>query len=128
MCLFRSRGVSNNFFYFYLSLLDDFKIQFPFTNFEVELLNIMNESTFHIRPNGWGFVRAFQLICEALLIDPTVGILFSLFESKGADKGSWISINGSPGMHFLLAYTSNNKDFKNGFVRLKGGEGCSDVL
>lgn len=57
-----------------------------------------------------------------------MGIFFSFFESKGADKGRWISINGSPGKNFLRAYTSNYKDFNNQFVQIKGSEGCLKIL
>lgn len=63
VCLFRLKGVDNESFYFYLSLLDNFWIQFPFTGFEVELLTAVNVSPVQIRSNGWRFIKAFEFVC-----------------------------------------------------------------
>lgn len=82
----RPRGVSNKYFYFYLAVIEDFKIRIHFTDFESDLLKTLNIIS-QLRPNGWGFIKAFELVCEAVNIIPTISLFFSFFELKGADKG-----------------------------------------
>lgn len=42
VCLFRPKAVDEELLYFYLGVLDDFKMQLPFTYFNVDLLTTMN--------------------------------------------------------------------------------------
>lgn len=88
VCLFHPKGVGEEFFYFYLRVLDNFKIHFPFTDFEADILTTLNIAPVQLRPNGWGFIKAFEFMCEALNINPTLAIFFSFFELKEADKGN----------------------------------------
>lgn len=38
MCIIRPKEVSDEYFYFYSGIIEDFKIRFPFTDFEYDLL------------------------------------------------------------------------------------------
>lgn len=128
VCLYRLQGGEGEFFYFYIGLLEDFKIQFPFSDFVSELLTTLNIVPTQVHLNGWGFVQAFELICESLNIDPTLGIFFAFFELNGADKGSFVSLNGASSKSFLRASTSNYKYFKDRFFRVRCGSRCPGVL
>ena len=107
VCILRPKGVSEEFFYFYPSILEDFSVRIPFTDFEVDVLKTVNIAPSQLRPNSWGFIKAFERICEVLHIVPTVGLFFSFFEVKGVDNRSWIQISGIPTRSFLQAYSSN---------------------
>lgn len=96
VCITRPRGVSGEYFYFYLGVIEDFKICIPFTYFESDLLKTLNIAPSQLRPNGRGFIKAFEIVCEAVNITPTLGLLFSFFEIKGADKEVWGSLSGIP--------------------------------
>ena len=59
---------------------------------------------------------------------PTIGLFFSFVEVKGVDNRSWIQISGIPTRSFLQAYSSNYKNYKDRFVRVRCGPRCPQVL
>src|ERR1044072_5036233 len=122
------RGVDSEWFYFYVGVIEEFSIQFPLSDFETDILRTMNIDPSQLRPNSWGFIRAFEVICQALMIAPIVGLFFSFFEIKNADLGSWVAISGIPKRSFLQAYTSNFKGYKERFLRVKCGSRCPQVI
>src|ERR1051325_6025452 len=88
VCMSRPKGVNTEWFYFYVGVVEKLSIQFPFSDFEIDILRTMNVAPSQLRPNSWGFIRAFEIICQALLVAPTIGLFFSFFEIKSAEPGS----------------------------------------
>lgn len=123
VCITRPKGVPDEYFYLYSGVIEDFKIHIPFTYFESGLLKTLNVAPFQLRPNEWGFIKAFEIIYEALNIIPTL-FFFFFFELKWADKVYWSSLNGITGKHFLYVYTTNYKGFKDKFLRVRSGKRC----
>lgn len=64
VCITRPRGVSSEYFYFYSGAIKDFKTSIPINDFEFDLLKTLNISHSQLRPNEWGFIKAFELVCE----------------------------------------------------------------
>lgn len=128
VCITRSKGVSDEYFYFYSGAIEDFKICIPFTDFESDLLKTLNITHSQLSLNGWGFIKAFELVYETVSITHTLGLFFSFFELDEEDKGGWISLSGISGESFLQAYTTNYKGFKDKFLRVKSGERCPQVM
>lgn len=64
VCIFRPGGVADDHFYFYIGVLEDSKIHIPFSDFEAELLIVLNIAPSQLCPNGWGFIKAFGVVCE----------------------------------------------------------------
>lgn len=128
VCTICPKEVSNKYFYFYSGVIEDFKVHFPFTNFESNLLKTLNIDPSQLRPNGWGFIKSFEIICDSINIVPTLGLFFSFFKLKGAEIGGWVSHRGIPGKRFLKAYTTNYKGFINKFLWVKSGERCPQVM
>ena len=120
----RPKGVSDEYFYFYSGVIEDFKIRIPFTDFESDLLKTLNITPSQLRLNGKGFTKSFELVCEAVNIIPTLVLFFSFFEVKRADKGGWDSLSEIPEKSFLHAYTTNYKDFKDKFLQVKSEKRC----
>ena len=77
----------NEYFYFYSGVIEDFKIRIPFTDFESDLLKTLYVAPSQLHPNGYGFTKAFELVCETMDITPTLGLFLSFFDLKGAEKG-----------------------------------------
>lgn len=46
------KRVSDEYFYFYSGVIEDFKIRIPFTDFVSSLLKTLNIAPFKLRPNG----------------------------------------------------------------------------
>lgn len=112
VCISHPKGVKDEFFHFYVGELEDFKIRLPFSDFEVVILKIINFPLSQFRPNNRGFIKAFEIVCEAIHIVTTIGLVFSFFEVKGVEKVSQITICGIPRRSFLQVYTTNYKGFK----------------
>lgn len=66
-----------------------------------DLLATLNVAQTQLHHIGWGFIRAFELVYEALEIDPTMRIFFSFFELKRVGMGSWVSLSGLPGRNLF---------------------------
>lgn len=82
----RPKGVFDEYFYFYSEVIEDFKVCIPFTDFESDLLKTLNITPSQLRSNGWGFIKAFELVCDAVGISLTLGLFFSFFKLKGEEK------------------------------------------
>lgn len=96
-------------------MIGDFKIRIPFTDFESDLLKTLNIAHSQLCPNGWGFIKAFKIVCDTMDITHTLGLFFSFFELKGEEKGDWVSLSGILRKSLLQAYTTNYKGFKDKF-------------
>lgn len=72
--------------YFYFGVIEDFNICIPFTDFESDLLKILNTASSLLHLNGWGFIKAFEVVYEVVDIIPTLGLVFFFFELKGPTR------------------------------------------
>lgn len=87
MCTIRPKEVLDEYFYFYLGVIEDFKFRFPFTDFQPGLLKTLSISPSQLRPNGWSFIKDFEIVCDTMDIMLTLGLFFSFFELKGEERG-----------------------------------------
>ncbi|XP_025667737.1 uncharacterized protein [Arachis hypogaea] len=113
----RSKGFEN--FYMYSCVLEELSVKLPFTKFECNLLTQMNCAPSQVHPNGWAFIKCFQILMEFLEIKPDLELFFSLFQAKGVWKGLWINLNSTPGFSVFKLYKSSFKDFKGMFFKVK---------
>lgn len=118
----------DDYFYFYSGVIEDFKDRFPNSDFEFNLHKTLNIAHSQLCTNVWGFIKAFDIVCDTMDIMPTLGLVFSFFELKGAKKEGWVSLSGIPGKSFLHAYTTNYKGFKEKFLQVKSGTRCPQVM
>lgn len=88
---FPPQDIGGDYFYFYFGPLKDFQVQFSFSDFVSDLLATLNVALAQLPANRWGFIHAFEFVCESLDIDPILGIFLSLFELKGVGRGNWVS-------------------------------------
>lgn len=66
--------MSDDYFYFYTGVIKDFKVYILFTDFESNLLKTLNIANSLLRPNNLSFIKAFELVCDAVDIIPTFGL------------------------------------------------------
>lgn len=128
VCTIRPKEVSYEYFHFYSGVIEDFKVRFPFTDFEFVLLKTLDIAPWQLCSNGWGFIKAFEIVCNTIDILTTLDLFFSFFEIKGAVRGGWVSLNGILRKSFLQAYTTNYKGFKEKFLRVKNETRCPHVM
>jgi len=93
----------------YGAVLEEFGVRIPFTLFQMDVLRFPNVAPTQIWPNSWAFIRAFEILCEALDMVPSAGTFFHFYGTKGVDKGSWVSISAHAGKSLFPSYASNFK-------------------
>ncbi|MCI71417.1 zinc finger protein, partial [Trifolium medium] len=54
----------------YGDVIRSFNLWFPFTSFEDTILRILNIAPSQLHPNSWAFVKAFEIVCLGLDIEP----------------------------------------------------------
>ncbi|RDY06836.1 hypothetical protein CR513_09107, partial [Mucuna pruriens] len=70
------------FFYLYETLPLKLGVKLPFTHFERSVLRALNVAPTQLHPNGWAFVRVFELLCEDMGRVPSLGVFFWFFSVR----------------------------------------------
>lgn len=93
----------------YVVVLEEFGVKVPFTRFEMDVLKFLNVAPSQIQPNSWAFIKCFEILCEALGVESSVGVFFHFYGTKGVDKLSCVSISAHPGKKLFPTYASSFK-------------------
>lgn len=93
-------------------------VQFSFSDFEGEILSLMNVAPIQLHPNSWAFLRAFQILCKSLKIEPTVNKFMYFYQLKMGVKVGWASLNAYKFRIFFLLYSQSWKNFKSNFFQV----------
>ncbi|MED6211153.1 hypothetical protein PIB30_070893 [Stylosanthes scabra] len=115
-------GPSGRWFFMYTCLLEEIGVRFPFTDFECSVLRQVNCAPSQIHPNGWGFVRAFEVLMEYLEEKPSLEVFFYLFQAKGVDRGIWVTLSSHQGRVVFSPFKASYKDFKEFYVKVRSTE------
>lgn len=97
VCDQESASALDESFLMYMAVLEEFEVTIPSTTFEKDVLKFLNVAPSQIRPNSWVFIRGFEILCKALSLEPSVGVLLHFYGTKDLNKGTWISISAHPG-------------------------------
>ncbi|KAJ1415066.1 hypothetical protein SESBI_18428 [Sesbania bispinosa] len=129
ICSGPSTPTSPAFTFIYETFLTKLKVPLPFTYFECQVLNLLNVAPTQLHPNSWGFVRAFEILCQYHNIAPSIRVFSYYFQAKlGNRPVGWTSLNGFSGRPLLNVIHSSYKDFKPHYFRLRGTEANSELL
>ncbi|KAL4357234.1 hypothetical protein AHAS_Ahas09G0166300 [Arachis hypogaea] len=77
--IFHRRVDFEFFFYMYSCVLEELRVKLPFTDFECKVSEQLNYAPSQFHPNGWAFLRCFEILMEYLEIKPSLKLFFSLF-------------------------------------------------
>ncbi|RDX86907.1 hypothetical protein CR513_31695, partial [Mucuna pruriens] len=116
------------FFFLYDTLPLKLGIKLPFTSFERSVLRALNVAPTQLHPNSWGFVRAFELICEDLGRAPSLGVFFWFFSLRKSAKVGWTSLSSRPKRKLLKPFLESFKVFKDRFFKVGRGAGGPSIL
>ena len=85
-------------------VLQNVGIRFPFSDFEMEVLNYMNCAPAQLHPNSWRLLAILQNVAAELEVELTAKVLFYAYrvESK---NGGWVSLHcmNKPGRYSVLS-------------------------
>ncbi|MCH81039.1 hypothetical protein A2U01_0001817 [Trifolium medium] len=120
--------VEPHYFYMYGAVIHTFNIWFPFSNFELQILNILSVAPVQLSPNSWGFVRAFEILCGGLGISPSLHVFFSFYHIKSLTHGRPDSLCAQPKKGLFELYASNFKNYQDSFFRVRYGTGYPALM
>jgi len=68
------------------------------------------------------YIRAFQFVCSALVITPTIPLLFSHYLTRPGKKVGWLYLISQSHNCLFKPYSSSYKHFKDTFIKISFGE------
>jgi len=75
-------GYSDEFFFMYSVLLTSLHVRFPFDEFSVGVLRILNVAPSQLHPNAWAALQAFKLVCRVLGLKPSPSVFFHYYSTR----------------------------------------------
>jgi hypothetical protein len=112
----------------YSSVITNLNLWFPFTNFEFAILRALNVAPSQLHPNSWAFVKAYELVCLGLGLEPRLVVFFHFYYIKSLSVGKLVSLSSQPNMGLFTLYASHVKNFRNTFFRIRCGPQLSDLM
>jgi hypothetical protein len=90
---FICRRGTKAFFMAYTAMFDQFRIRFPFSDFQIEVLHNLHLAPSQLHPSGWAFVQAFEVFCWANEWKYSSNLFLYLFGLyRGSSIWSWVSV------------------------------------
>lgn len=80
ICRQKSDPEGRDFFFIYKLVLHKFNIKFPLSSFICMVLSYLRAAPSQLHPNGWAFMRAFEILCGYHGITPTCSMFFYFFQ------------------------------------------------
>jgi hypothetical protein len=117
-----------HYFLMYGVVVQTFNLWFPLTQFEVSLLHALNIAPIQLHPNSWGFAKAYEIVCLALGLTPSIGVFFSFYHLKSFTVDRLVSLCALPNRTLFSLYANNFKNYQDSFFRIRGGPDCPDVM
>jgi len=111
-----------DFFLMYARVMKDSCIVIPFDDLCSDVLRFLNIAPTQLHPNGWAYLRAFQFVCSALAITPTIPLFFTHYSTRPSNKVGWLSLISQSRNCLFKPYSSSYKHFKDTFVKIAFGE------
>ncbi|CAL5184260.1 unnamed protein product [Lathyrus oleraceus] len=107
-----------HFIYMYEFLFEKLLISLPFSKFQCDVLATLNVAPSQLHPNTWGFIRAFEILCSCVGVEPSPNKFLYFFQVKVSGKVGWISASGRSGRRLLNGFYSSYKNWKNRFFKV----------
>lgn len=118
ICLPHPQGIADKIFRLYVVVMEDMGVKFLFKDFEVDVLRCLNVAPSKLQFNSWAFIRGFEVLCEGLGFQPSLGVFLYFYETKGVDRLSWVTISAHPGKSLFATYAYNPKNLRDSYLRV----------
>ena len=113
----RSTG-RNNFFFVYNKFFSNLHITFPFDDFTMGVLRILNIAPTQLHPNSWAILQVFRILCQIFSLKPTLGSFLYYYNMHPSTRVSWLSLSSRPRNVRFAAYTTSYKNFKENYFNI----------
>ena len=106
-----------DFFYVYACLFQDLRLSVPFADWQMAVLRQIQCAPTQIHPNAWASMQAFDVLCRAAGLTPTMPLFLHLYKTRPTASKGWVSFLGA-NKSLLTLYLASYKGFKNGFFKV----------
>ncbi|MED6212971.1 hypothetical protein PIB30_088678 [Stylosanthes scabra] len=105
----------------YESIFTKIGVRVPFTEFQIEVLSEFKVAPSQIHPNSWGFIRAFEVVCQEFGCPTSLNVflyLFKLTKPFSKDKQQWLSLRAHQGRKVFEMNEESVRNFKNLYFKV----------
>jgi hypothetical protein len=104
----------------------DYRVFPPFNLFQMGVIRSMDCAPAQISPNAWGFIKAFERVCEVFNLKRSTNVFFYFFQGSITSKRHAISFQARPHRQLLSMWTESVKGYHKQFyvVRCLDKEPC----
>ena len=106
-----------DFFYVYACLFQDLRLSVPFADWQMAVLRQIQCAPTQIHPNAWASMQAFDVLCRAAGLTPTMPLFLHFYKTRPTASKGWVSFLGA-NKSLLTLYLASYKGFKNGFFKV----------
>jgi len=108
-----------DFTYVYEFLFKEYDIRFPLTDFKAGMLTTINIAPSQLHPNGWTFLKCFEILCGHLDLKPFMNVFMYFYQVKFGKFIGWVSLSATYDGSLFTLYSSSYKYFKPKFFKLR---------
>ena len=108
----------HDFFFVYSTLFANLHVTFPFDNFTMGVLRILNVRPTQLHPNSWAILQAFRILYRIFKLTPTPESFLYYYNTHPSTPVSWLSLSSRPGNVRFVAYTTSYKNFKENYFKV----------
>jgi hypothetical protein len=112
------RKAAPNFVMVYECFFRDIGLHFPFSIFQVEILNRLEVAPSQLHPNAWGFINAFEIFCWANNLEVSSNLFLYLFTPYHLVDFSFISFCQRKDHAFFKLYDDSFPLFKDAYFKV----------
>jgi len=106
-----------DFFYVYACLFHDLGLTVPFADWQMTVLRQIQCAPTQIHPNAWASMQAFDVLCRAAGLTPTMPLFLHFYKTRPTVSKGWVSFLGA-NKSLLTLYLASYKGFKTGFFKV----------
>ncbi|GAU30848.1 hypothetical protein TSUD_365560 [Trifolium subterraneum] len=117
-----------HYFYMYANVIQTLNLWFPLTYFEDTILRLLNVAPSQFHLNSWAFVKVYELLCNALDLEPSLGVFFSFYHVKTLTPGRLVLVCAQPNKGLFKLFASNFKNYQDSFFRVRYGPQLSSLM
>jgi len=106
-----------DFFYVYACLFHDLGLTVLFADWQMTVLRQIQCAPTQIHPNAWASMQAFDVLCRAAGLTPTMPLFLHFYKTHPTASKGWVSFLGA-NKSLLTLYLASYKGFKTGFFKV----------
>jgi hypothetical protein len=94
------------------------RLHFPFSSFQIEILNRLEVAPSQVHPNAWGFINAFEIFCWANDWESSSNLFLYLFAPYHLSDFGFIFFRQRKDHYFFQLFEDSFPPFKDSYFKV----------